>query len=151
MSTTTVSKSIQIDAPVEKVFDFIANPHTFYQAWPFDWDYTISDEAKAPDGSVMSFKVTWSIPIGRLHYDSQFTIIRKEYVPNERLVQEAPMVLDSYIFEPSGDGTLLTNTTEVSSRVPLLDKAGILITTRGEGMDRVTEEFLAKVKEFLEA
>jgi carbon monoxide dehydrogenase subunit G len=155
MTTTTVSKSIDIDAPVEKVFAFIANPETWLQAMPYDRDWGVRDVATAPDGSVMSFKATLRMAMGRLHYDFENTMIRKEFVPNERLVQEShglgTQLLDTYIFEQAGKGTRLTNQTEVSTVVPLWDRAGILLSTQGEGLDQMTEEFLAKVKDLVEA
>ncbi len=55
------------------------------------------------------------------------------------------------MFEPSGDGTRLTSTTEISRRTPLLDKPEVLAFMLSKRMDSALDRQLALIKQRVEA
>ncbi len=88
---------------------------------------------------------------GPLMFNVSATIERIEHVPNERIVEQDSMGnLDIDVVQPSGTGTLLTHTSEWSSRT-LLDRLQTLVVTRGRGLGRWLEEYLRLTKERAEA
>lgn len=130
MSSTTHTRSIHIDAPVAKVFDYIKDPHNFYKVMDEFHGSRLTGHVKAeltdvtmaPDGGIGS---TWSFK-GALfifHYDA--TLTREEYVPNERIVDSNPAAGATWTctFEPDETGTMFSLGFTTSTKLPLLDKA----------------------------
>ena len=129
MSTTSHTRSIHVDAPVEKVFDYIKDPHNFSAVMSehpgsrvvSHIKSELTDVSLAEDaglGSTWSFKGALFI----FHFDATFT--REEYVPNERIVDRNADAGTSWSFtvEPADTGTTLGMGFAMSSKVPLLDK-----------------------------
>ncbi len=120
---------VHIDAPAEKVFDYVKDPHNFYTVMSEFPGSRLTGHMKAelidvsmtPDGGLGS---TWSFK-GALfifHVDATFT--RDEYVPNERFADRNADAGTSWTFTvaPDETGTTLGMGFAISSRVPLLDK-----------------------------
>ncbi|MBK9180189.1 MAG: SRPBCC family protein [Acidimicrobiales bacterium] len=149
MTTTTAASSIEIDAPVEKVFAFVSDPEKAMQARTRR-SAVVSDIETGPDGAVTSYK--WTTRFGLLHYDLHAEATVGEYVPNERIVvKHSTGPVETYTFAPSGDGTRLTYTTEISTRIPLLEKVEIFAATRGEGLQQWSDDYVAEIKKKVEA
>lgn len=140
MSTTTHTRSIHVDAPVETVFDHVKDPHSFYAVMSeFPGSRLVghikaelTDVSLTPDGGLGS---TWSFngALFIFHYDATFT--REEYVPNERIVDRNADAGTSWTFtvEPDETGTTLGMSFTMSSKVPLLDKVEDRLSWDGDG------------------
>ena len=118
MTTMLHSRSTHIDAPVEKVFDYVKDPHHFFEAFPErDRSHTaLTDVNLTPEGVGSTFRM-----MGRvfLLFHMEWVLTREEYVPDTRIVDRANTGgVFEYDFEPDGTGTLLTVGFGWSSRVP---------------------------------
>ena len=120
MTSTTHTRSIHIDAPVEKVFDHVKDPQNQWQAYELAGKNTIAEKDVAPEAGQGS---TWTWQGHFLFIPIHGTMTREEYVPNKRIVDHSTTgVLWTYTFEPDDSGTTLTMEVEVTSKVPFLDK-----------------------------
>ena len=148
-----VTRSIEIDAPVEEVFGFVSNPQRRMQALAtaLDRRIVVSEIETSPDGAVTSWR--WSTRFV-LPFDYHVVATRTEHIASRRIVEKhatATRDVDAFTFEPSGKGTRLTYYAECSSPIPLLEKVGILLAAKGRGHGRQIEDFLAGVKQRMEA
>ena len=113
---------------------------------------TVSDVETTPEGAVTSYRETLPMRLGPLHWDMRGTVTVEEYVPNQRIVDKSSTgPIHAMTVEPSRDGTRLTFTGTVSSRIPLLDKVKVLVFTQGRGQARNMDMVLAQVKKLVEA
>ncbi len=151
LGTTSTTRSIEIDIPVERVFAFLADPVKSVQAFPMGRNGTVSDIATSPGGR-------HELPGDHAHaarpiaLDWSDTVGVEEYVANERIVDRwSTGPIHVMIVEPSGNGTQLTFTGTVSTRIPLLDKVKVLVLTQGRGQARNMDMVLAQVKKLVEA
>ena len=151
MTTSSATRSIEIDAPVQEVFDFVSNPKKLLEeAFPLNRRVTVSDIVTTPEGIVTGFKWTTRFALLPLAFNASCT--RLEQIPNERIVDKySTGDLSTYVFEPSGDGTRLTSTTEISRRIPLLDKLEVLVFMLSKRMDHALGQQLALIKQLVEA
>ena len=152
MGTTSTTLSIEIDAPVEKVFAFLADPAKAVQAFPKGGKVTISDIVTSPDGDLKSYRETMPMRLGPLHWNVSDTVKVEDYVPNQRIADRSssgPIHVMSV--EPAGAGTRLTFSGTVSSRIPLLDMVKVFFFTQGRGQARNMEMVLAEFKRLVEA
>ncbi len=129
MSTTTHTRSMHIDAPVATVFDYIKDPHHFYEVmkeYPGSrltgrMEAELTDVTLADDGGLGS---TWSFTGALFIFHFDATFVRQEYVVNERIVDNNPDADTTWTFtvEPDETGTTMGIGFAFSSKVPLLDK-----------------------------
>jgi len=127
VESTTHQRSIHIDAPVEKVFDYLEDPDTTYAvisetpASRIDRlvQGELTDATMTPGGGVGT---TWSFTARLSIFHVDATYIREEYVPNKRIVDRNPDARCgvAFDFKPDATGTTLTMAWLDSSRVPLL-------------------------------
>ncbi len=144
MTITTHKRSLHIDAPVERVFDYVQDPQHFYDAFP-ESHAMLTDVMSTPDGVVSTY--AWT---GRLmfffHIDGIMT--REGYIPNERIVDRSSTgPVWTYTFEPDPTGTTLSLAFEYSSKVPLADKVVDRLAWNG---DRDLDSILANFKKAIE-
>lgn len=152
VGTTSTTLSIEIDAPVENVFAFLADPGKAVQAFPTGRNVTVSDIVTTRDGALMSYRETMPMGLGPVHWDMGDTVTVQEYVPNQRIVDKSSTgPIHEMSVEPSASGTKLTFTGTVSSRIPLLDKVKVFLFTQGRGQARNMQMVLAEVKKLVEA
>lgn len=148
MTTTTHTGSIRIDAPVEQVFQHVADPAHFYEAMPARMRPGQGLRAKhmTPEGVGSTYE--WVVAhIGGFELVGVLT--REEYVVNERIVDRSSTGPQwTWTVSPDGDATLLTLTFEYSTKIPGIDKLVDLIAWRG---DADVEAMLAAIKEQVEA
>jgi len=152
MGTTSTTLSIEIDAPVERVFAFLADPAKAVQAFPMGRKVTISDIVTTPDGRLTSYRETMPMRLGPMHWDVSDTVKVEDYVPNQRIADRSssgPIHVMSV--EPAGGGTRLTFTGTVNSRIPLLDRVKVFLFTQGRGQERNMEMVLAEFRRLVEA
>ena len=152
VTTTTTTRGIVIDAPVEKVLAFLTDPEKAVQAFPMGRNVTVSDIAISPEGAVTSYRETMPVRLGPLHFHVRDTVTVQEYVANQRMVDKSSTgPIHEWTVEPSGSGTRLRFTGTVSTRIPLLDKVKVFVFTRGRGQARNMDMVLAEVKKLVEA
>ena len=152
MGTTSTTRSIEIDAPVERVFAFLADPVKAVQAFPMGRNVTVSDIMTTREGVLTSYRETMPMRLGPVHWDVVDAVRVEEYVPNQRIVDKSSSgPIHAMNVEPSGSGTKLTFTGTVNSRIPLLDKVKVFVFTRGRGQERNMEMVLTEIKKTVEA
>ena len=140
-------RSIEIEAPVEEVFDFALDVGKLWTSWPED--VAVRDVELKPDGvgtSARLFSHFFAIHL-------EGTIEYTEVVPNERIVAKVPFFGESptwmFTFEPAEGGTKVTAEGEWHVRVPVVGKRleGMMVKGHEEGL----ESLLATVKSRVEA
>jgi uncharacterized protein YndB with AHSA1/START domain len=147
VGTTSTTLSIEIDAPVETVFAFLADPVKAVQAFPMGRNVTVSDIMTTREGALRSYRETMPMRLGPVHWDMGDTVTVQEYVPNQRIVDTSSTgPIHEMSVEPSTSGTKLTFTGTVNSRIPLLDKVKVFVFTQGRGQARNMQMVLAEVK-----
>lgn len=113
--TVTTDKhihSIHIDAPVEKVFTYLADPANFVAAAPWEsrgTHATVAAVHRTPDGVVTSYETQFG------ETGKHYLMTRDEYVVNERIVDHTPWVVFTITFEPDDTGTTLSLTWDAPS------------------------------------
>lgn len=148
METSSVTRSMEIDAPLDRVFAFVSDPVKAMEAMDTLGRVVVSDVMTTPEGVVTSWK--WSERFRLLPFDIHATVTRQEHVPNQRIVEKhstGPVCI--YTFEPSRNGTRLT--AELARPIALLTTVQAFVTTKGKGMESDMGKFLGEVKQQLEA
>lgn len=153
MTSTTHKRAVHIDAPVERVFDYVKVPEHFYAAMfegegnePSDAAAHLTKVSLTPDGGVGS-TYEW---VGRAFFITIHGVVtRQEYMPNERIVDHSSTgVTWTYTTAPDETGTTLSLACEVFSKVPLVDKVEDALSWKG---DRDLDKWLAAYKRAIEA
>lgn len=151
--TTSVTRSIEIDAPVEEVFAYMSDPQRQTQALAraLGRRVVVTDVQTSPDGVVTGW--TWStrfvLPID---YTARAT--RAEHVANQWIVNRHHTITkdtDTFTFESTGIGTRLTWRAELSAPIPLLEGVAIRMAAKGRSYGRQIEDSLVEVKRELES
>jgi hypothetical protein len=138
-----MKRSIHIEAPVEKVFDFFKDPKTAYET--AGMPFAIKDVKLTEDG--VGTYYSWATKTPGLRWEG-FDVYT-EVIPNQRITDRSssPSAGDSTLsFEPEGSGTLLTIETHQRSfwRIPPL--RGLV----EEVQSTASERLLSKVKARME-
>jgi uncharacterized membrane protein len=140
----TVKSSIFINAPVEKVFDYM-KPENLPEIWPSLVE--VKNIKELPNGGY-SYDFVYKMAGMRLTGYSEDT----EFVPNERIVSISTGGIErtfTWTYEPEGGGTKVTALAEYKIPLPLLGKvaeAFIVKMNENEG-----DTILANLKARLEA
>jgi uncharacterized protein YndB with AHSA1/START domain len=147
MATKTLhERSVHIDAPVERVFDYMQDPHHFLAAFPEKdrSSMAITEVNLTPDGVGSTFTM-----IGKMFlFHVTWVLTREEYIPNRRIVDHASLGgVWTSTFEPDETGTTLSLAFGWSSRVPLVGQVADRIGWEG---DADLDIMLANVKEAIE-
>jgi len=147
MTTKTLhERSIHIDAPVEKVFDYMKDPHHFLEAFPEEdrSNMAISEVNLTAEGVGSTFSM-----VGRMFlFHVKWVLTREEYVPNKRIVDHANLGgVWTSTFEPDETGTTLSLAFGWSTRVPLVGQVADRVGWNG---DADLEIMLANVKKAIE-
>jgi len=138
-----VERSITINAPVEKVFDYLDDPMTQLEWVPS------SIEVKDVSGSGVGKHFKWTYKMAGILLKGETTTI--EYIPNERIVTQSKGGATStwtLNFETHDGGTILNLTIEYTIPVPVLGKlAEKIVLKRNE---READLAMANIKEKME-
>lgn len=141
----SLTKSVLINAPVEKVFDYVADPTTHPKFWTAISD--ITNVQNLPNGG---HSFNWKYKMGGMRFDGASEWI--EYVPNQRIVSVSTKGIDStlrWLFQPEAGGTRMTFEVGYHIPVPLLGKfAENMLIKQNEG---VVDELLVNLKSQMEA
>lgn len=141
-------RSVHIDAPVEKVFDYVQDPQHFLEAFDEEMrrHMALAEVNITPEGVGSTFRV-----MGRMFliFHMEWVMTREEYVPNERIVDHGNLGgAWTYTFEPDDTGTTLTLAFGWSSKVPLV---GELADRIGWSGDKDLDAMLANLKKEIES
>jgi len=140
-----VSKSISINAPVEKVFAYMEDPAHLPDIWPSIQE--ISNIKEEADGKK---SYDWAYKMGGMKFNGKSETV--EFIPNKRIVVNNPKGIKSkftWDYEQEGSGTRLNFQAEYVIPVPLLGKlAESAVTKQG---DEEADDLLANLKAKMEA
>lgn len=147
-TTMTHRRSVHIDAPVEAVFDYVQDPHHFFEAFPErDRQHTaLAEVAMTPQGVGSTIRM-----MGRvfLVFHMEWVLTREEYVRYERIVDRANTGgVFEYAFAPDETGTTLTLAFGWSSPVPFTSE---LIDRLSWDGDHDLDVMLGNLKKAIEA
>ena len=140
----TVNKSITINAPTEKVFEYIIEPTNMLEIWPSVIE--TKDIQPLPNGGT---KFRWVYKMAGMRFEG--TSEDTEVVPNQRIVSINKGGIESEIiweFQPEGEATKVTTKTDYTVPIPLIGKlaeAFIVKQNENEG-----ETVLANLKARME-
>ncbi len=112
-----VKKSITINAPVEKVFNYVSDPMK-----QIEWMPSMM-KVKDVSGSGVGQSHRWTYKMAGIMFDGESTTT--EHVQNERIVKESKGGITStfnFDFEPHDGGTVLKMAIEYAVPVPVLGK-----------------------------
>ena len=105
MNVKTIVRDIQVDIPVERVFDFLLDPNNLPEIWPNVIEVKNVKKSKDHEG----FNFNWTYKMFGLPFEGKCETI--EHIPYERFVVKSNKALDSTItwrFQPSGRETHVT-------------------------------------------
>jgi len=141
----TFEKSIIINAPVEKVFEYIDNPLN-----DPEWMIGMMEVHEVEGLPGVGRHFHWTFKMVGIPLKGQSTTM--EHVPNRRTVTESQGGVSSTWaadVEPEGDGTKLTMKVEYTIPIPVLGKlAEHLISKQNQ---RNLESSMENIKHMLEA
>ena len=140
----TVERNITINAPIEKVFTYIANPKNELETVP-----SITD-IRDIIGQGVGQRYSWTYKMMGISLKGESEVI--EYVPNERYVTKSTGSIIStwtWTVKPEGDGTQLNLVIEYTIPVPVLGKVGEWLVLRQN--EREADLSMATLKDRLES
>jgi len=111
-------RSITINAPIKKVFDYISEPTNQPEIWPSLME--IKDVQRLPDGKT---KNRWVYKMAGIRLEG--TSEGVESVANQRIVSKTKGGVEStqtWIFQPEAGGTKVTFEVEYTVPIPVLGK-----------------------------
>ena len=138
-----ISKSVLINTPIEKVFEYMSDPQNL-----LEWNPSITD-IRDITGRGEGQQYTWSYKMMGLPFTGKAQVI-SSIINTERRVKSTGGIqsLWSWRFHREAGGTRLEMEIEYTIPVPVLGKVGeLLIVQRNE---RVAEMALANIKERME-
>ena len=140
-----VERSITVDAPVEKVFDYILDPSNEPEFIPSTLQ--VSDVTRTEQGVGTHFRWAYKLVGMRMEGETTFT----ECVPNKRLVSESRGGIAStwtYTFEPQGDRTRMTTVIEYTIPIPVLGKVAeaLVLKQKERAVDLAMENIKATME-----
>jgi len=101
----TITRDVRVNAPLERVFNFLVDPHNLSEIWPSIVEVKSVKKAKNNDG----FKFNWDYKMAGVEFEGKCETI--EHIPNERIVMKSTKGLDStitWILNPAGQNTQVT-------------------------------------------
>ena len=137
--------SVQINAPVERVFAFMNDPANLPEIWPSYVE--VKDVTRLPNGGT-SFRYVYKMAGIRLEGTSEDI----ECVPNERTVNKSKGGIEAtqvYTFKPEAGGTKFTWAVEYTVPVPLLGRLAEAIVLKMN--EREMNLVMANLKARMEA
>lgn len=142
-----LTRSIEIEAPVDKVFDFAVDVGKLWTSWPED--VAVRDVELKPDGVGSSARL-WTHLLA-IHMEG--TVEYTEVICNQRIVAKVHFFGEKptwvFTFEPTDGGTKLTAEGEWHVNLPGVGKPleGMLVKGHEGGL----ESLLANVRSRVEA
>jgi len=122
-----VERSIVLNAPVEKVFDYMADPQSNVEFIPGMIE--VRDIQETPDHIGMHFH--WTYKMAGIKFDGESTVL--EWEKCRRVVTESKGGIRSkwyFTYEPAASGSKLTVAVEYEVPVPILGKLAEVVVRR---------------------
>lgn len=142
---TTLKKSIVVNAPIEKVFDYLNDPVSTLEYWPSMVD--VRDIQKLPNGG-NKFRWTYKMAGIRLEGTSEDA----EIILNRKLVSKSTGGIDSvfiWTLQPDGSGTRVEVSIDYKIPIPVIGKLAEAVIVKINDQESTT--ILANLKTLLEA
>jgi uncharacterized membrane protein len=135
-----VEKTITVNAPAEKIYNYVGNPENLPEVWPSLVEVT--DVQSLPNGGNSN---RWAYKMAgiRLKGTSEDT----ERVPNERIVSKTKGGVEStqtWVVQPEAGGTKVSFVVEYTVPIPVLGKIAEVIIVKMN--DREAGSMLANLK-----
>ena len=141
-----VEKSIEIDAPVERVFSYLEESESNVEWLPGMME--VKEVEKTENHVGTHFR--WTYKMAGLRFQGETTVM--EHVANQKIVTQTKGGIRStwtFTFQQQGDGTKLTIKVDYTVPVPVLGKlAEALVLKQNE---REAALALSNIKERMEA
>jgi uncharacterized membrane protein len=140
-----IERSVFINAPVEKVFEYHTNPMNNPEYWPSFVE--AKDIEDAPSGG-KNFSWVYKMAGIRLEGNSEAL----EYVHNERYVTKSKGGIESkfvYQYEPEGEGTRVSMEVEYVVPIPVIGKLAESFILKTN--EREADTVLSNLKDRMEA
>jgi len=137
-------RSITINAPVTKIFDYLSEPTNQPEIWPSLIE--IKDVQRLPDGKT---KNRWVYKMAGIRLEG--TSEGVESVTNQRIVSKTKGGVEStqtWIFQPEAGGTKVTFEVEYTVPIPVLGKLAEAIIVKMN--EHEGEVILANLKSRME-
>jgi uncharacterized membrane protein len=137
-------KSITINAPVKKIFDYLMEPTNQPEIWPSLME--IKDVQRLPDGKI---KNRWVYKMAGIRLEG--TSEGVESVANQRIVSKTKGGVEStqtWMFQPEGDETKVTFEVEYTVPIPVIGKLAEAIIVKMN--EHEGEVILANLKSRME-
>lgn len=142
-----LTRSVDIEAPVEKVFDYAMDIGKLWTSWPEE--VAVRDVELKPGGVGSSARLFTHLLAFHMEGSVEYT----EVIPNQRIVAKVRFFGEKptwvFTFEPAEGGTKLTADGEWHVNIPGVGKPleGMLVKEHEGGLERL----LANVKSRVEA
>jgi ribosome-associated toxin RatA of RatAB toxin-antitoxin module len=139
-----LTKSITINAPVEKVYEYVSDSKNLPEIWPSLID--TQDIKQLPDGKTTD-KFTYKMAGIKLEGTTL-----SEYVKNEKIISKTEGGAKStqvWTFEPEGAGTKVTFEAEYTIPIPVLGKLAEAIVVKMN--EREGDTIMSNLKDRMEA
>jgi uncharacterized membrane protein len=140
-----MTRSISINAPVEKVFDFMSQPTNLPEIWPSMVE--VNNVQPSPAGG---YNFGWVYKMAGMRFEGASETI--ESITNQRVVTKSTKGIESefvWMYESKDAGTKLTVEIEYTVPIPLLGKlAEAFIVKQNE---HEADVLLANLKARMEA
>ena len=142
-----IEKTININAPVEKVFEFFIEPMHLLEIWPSLME--VKDVKKSPNGDVISWQWVYKMAGMRFKGISEIT----EYVPNQRwgMKTKGGGIESTHLhtFQSEAGGTKMTLDIDFTVPIPLLGRLaeGFIVKLN----EQEAESFYSNLKARMEA
>ena len=140
-----LEKTITINAPVEKIFNYISQPTNLPEFWPSLVE--TSDVQELPNGGHSN---RWVYKMAGIRLEGTSEDV--EYVTNQRLVSKTKGGVEStqtWMFQTEAGGTKVTFEVEYTVPIPVLGKLAEAVIVKMN--DREGELLLANLKARMEA
>ena len=140
-----IERSVTINAPVKKVFGYVADPKLQVEWLPGMIE--VKDIKQTEEGVGSTYKFAYKVAGMRFEGED----IVEEYIPNKKMVTKSKGGVESswtWNFEPYNDGTKVEVIVEYKVPIPVLGKiAEVLVLKQNE---READHALANIKDKME-
>ena len=140
-----IERSVTINAPVKKIFDYIADPKLQVEWWPGMIE--VKDIKQTEQGVGSTYKFAYKV--AGMRFEGEDTV--EEYIPNKKMVTRSKGGIESswtWNFEPYNDKTKVEVIVEYKVPIPVLGKiAEALVLKQNQ---READHALANIKDKME-
>jgi uncharacterized membrane protein len=140
-----MQKTVSIQAPLQKVFDYSADPNNLPKFW-----HSISNIHDVQDAGNGGKNFAWSYKMAGINVEGASRTT--EFIPNQRIVTQSTKGIESHFvwtYQPENSGTKVTVEVEYVVPIPVLGKLAEAIIVKQNEQD--AEDLLKNLKTQMEA